>query len=84
MGSNGKRQRRFDFPINRQQRESIESELSAIPTLDPRFANLMSVAGFIDYYLRRVGLYPVSYTHRTLPTIYSIEILVDSGSLKNK
>lgn len=58
MGVRGKRQQRYDLPINRQQRESIERELSDIPALDPRLSKLMSVEGFIDYYLRMIGLYP--------------------------
>lgn len=58
MASGGKRQRKYDLPVNRRQRESIEAELSAIPPLDPLLARLMSIEGFVDYYLRMVGLYP--------------------------
>ena len=40
------------------QREAVERELEAIAPLSPEHLRLLSVEGFIDYYLRMAELYP--------------------------
>lgn len=39
-------------------REKIESELSAIPRIDPAMKKLLSAEGFADYYFEMMDLYP--------------------------
>lgn len=51
------RQPKYEQPHKRRLRECVEAELSAIPTLDPRIAGLISAEGFIDYYLQMENLY---------------------------
>ncbi len=56
MAANGKIPH-WDTPAKRRRRERIESELQAIPTIDPVLARLLSTEGFVDYYLEMRDLY---------------------------
>ena len=47
-----------DAPHNVARRDKIESELSAIPRIDPAMKKLLSAEGFADYYFEMIDLYP--------------------------
>ena len=47
-----------DAPHKVARRERIESELSAIPPIDPAMKKLLSAEGFADYYFEMQDLYP--------------------------
>lgn len=47
-----------DAPHKKARRERIESELAAIPPLNPAMKKLLSVEGFADYYFEMQDLYP--------------------------
>ena len=47
-----------DAPHKVARREKIESELSAIPPIDPAMKKLISADGFADYYFEMMDLYP--------------------------
>lgn len=48
----------WDTPDKRRRRERIESELQAIPPVDPGLAKLLSTEGFADFYLLMRDVYP--------------------------
>jgi len=52
------RVRPCDAPQKVARREKIESELSAIPRIDPVMKKLLSAEGFADYYFEMMDLYP--------------------------
>lgn len=47
-----------DAPHKKARRERIESELTAIPRIDPATRKLTSAEGFADYYFEMQDLYP--------------------------
>ena len=47
-----------DAPHKVARRKKIESELSAIPRMDPAMKKLLSAEGFIDYFFKMQDLYP--------------------------
>lgn len=47
-----------DAPHKKARRERIESELAAIPRIDPATRKLTSAEGFADYYFEMQDLYP--------------------------
>ena len=53
----GYKPRPCDSPYRKTRREKVESELSAIPRMDPALKKLTSADGFADYYLEMCDLY---------------------------
>lgn len=52
------RQSLCNTPHKVARREKVESELSAIPPMDPAMKKLLSAEGFIDYFFEMQDLYP--------------------------